>query len=520
MHPARVQKSFRSYWGPLLAAVFIGLGTGATLAQNLDGFAAKKGERIYLKGVGSTPLVARVAGGEVEVPGRMFPCVNCHKADGLGHREGGLKARDITWFNLTKSLESGGRGYDDATIARAIREGLDAAGHSLSNAMPRYRMDTDDMAATVAYLRTLDEGTSPGVSGEDVRVATLLPLRGSMAEVGRLIERFLNLAVLDVNTRRRFDGRRITLVSVPFDADIPGDALRAAKYVIETDPPFCFLSNFGIPANDGTQRFIADAGILNLAPIAVPLTSDDRSAIWIEPSVADQARALVEWVSQERSHEDQPVRIAIVFDGTPMNLAAAEAARDKIAHVPAVLVVDQAFAAPLSKIVETLRDDRVDAILLFVPFEAAAGLTAETVRQNWRPLLLGRWQELQALEHDASLTRNANFYLVASYGGVEPRSRGAYDFRRVAGELGGGHPDLLRDAYVGSKLLEAGLARTGRRLTRASFIAAIDQLHDFSTGVLAPLSFDSGASRRSAAVVMQLDPERGRLIPLAPGRNR
>lgn len=487
--------------------------------------AADAGAQIYLRGVGRAPVTAHIAGGSVEMPGKLFPCVNCHKADGLGHLEGGLRPRDVTWPTLTNASEAGGRGYDAGSLRRAIGEGLDAHGGPLASAMPRYRMDEADLTAIVAYLRTMDEAATPGVTGEDVQVATLLPLRGSLADTARLVERFLNLAVRDINTRRRFDGRRITLASVAFDADVPGDALRAAQEAVATHPPFAFLANYGVAAGDAAHAFIAGAGIPNIAPLAAPDTPDDRSAVWIEPSVADQARALVDAASSMAADgrdgarpKRGPARLALVWSGEAGGQAAAAAATAEAARLGATLALEQHGFDGLPDLVARLRRADIDELLVFGPYGDAAAMLGEASRQAWRPTLLGRRQQLEAIEQDRTLQRAAEIFLVTSYGGIQPRSPGAYDFRRVAGELGGGHPELLRDAYVGAKLLETALATTGRRLTRPGLLASLGRLNGFATGVMAPLSFGAGASRRQAASVMRLDPDRGRLVPLTPER--
>ncbi len=495
------------------------LGFASLACANAEG-ADETGARIYHQGQGDSPIFALIAGGKVEVPGKLFPCVNCHKEDGLGVLEGGLKPRDITWPTLTNPTEAGGRGYDEVSLRHAIVDGVDSHGTPLSSAMPRYRMADTDLIAVITWLRSLDAG-APGVSGEAVRFKTVLPLQGRMADIARLVERFLDLAVLDINTRRRFEGRRIIRESVPFDPDVPGDALRAVKKATAADPPFAFLANY-TPGSDGVVHdFLADAGIPNIAPISVPLTPDERGAIWIEPSVADQARVLVDAsFRMQASSPDRPVRIGLFWSDDQESMTAADAARDEIRQLGGELLLDRSGIASLSGDIDLLRSGDANRVLFFGQAEALATLLSEAEVKAWHPAVFGRRQQLEAIERDPALQRRADIFLVTSYGGVEPRSRGAYDFRRVAGELGGGHPELLRDAYVGAKLVETTLASTGRRLTRPNFLATIAGTHDFETGVIAPLSFGADSSRRGTATVMRLDPSRGRLVPLEPGFGR
>ena len=66
-------------------------------------------------------------------------CAGCHGRDGGGTREGGVKIPPISWAVLIAPREpSSGRpgrpAYDDATLMRALAEGIDPAGRTLASA--------------------------------------------------------------------------------------------------------------------------------------------------------------------------------------------------------------------------------------------------------------------------------------------------------------------------------------------------------------------------------------------------
>ena len=58
-------------------------------------------------------------------------------------------APDITYDALVKE------GFTDATIGRAIRDGLDESGQPLEDAMPRWQMSDADVGEAIAYLKQL-----------------------------------------------------------------------------------------------------------------------------------------------------------------------------------------------------------------------------------------------------------------------------------------------------------------------------------------------------------------------------
>jgi hypothetical protein len=153
-------------------------------------------ERLYRNGIlpSGLPLVGRREG-SVKVLGAAGACVNCHRRSGLGAFEGRSVVPPITGKYLFRpgggrhradtnrlpeqsaSLEATlpDRGpYTATTLARAIREGIGADGHSLDFLMPRYDLDEATMALLIGYLRRLSRGPVPGTTGETLEFATIV----------------------------------------------------------------------------------------------------------------------------------------------------------------------------------------------------------------------------------------------------------------------------------------------------------------------------------------------------------
>jgi hypothetical protein len=160
------------------------------------------GENLYLRGVLSTGELLR--GERASAPGvegGAAACVNCHRRSGLGQLEGLASAPPLTgWYlyrprgkyrsgheepgELPAAIPEPGaqpellqwaRGaYTDATLARAIREGVAADGRRLSALMPRFRIGDADMASLIAYLKQLSMQPSPGVGQTTLELATII----------------------------------------------------------------------------------------------------------------------------------------------------------------------------------------------------------------------------------------------------------------------------------------------------------------------------------------------------------
>jgi hypothetical protein len=148
------------------------------------------GELIYRQGrlPSSQPLRGDREGG-TGVEGPDAACATCHRRSGLGSWEGQIVIPPIIGRYL---FRPGARNvedpelphvqgyvphrdpYTDATLARAIRDGVDQQGRKLSYLMPRYRLDDAAMAALLAYLKGLTSAPAPGVDRETLHFATII----------------------------------------------------------------------------------------------------------------------------------------------------------------------------------------------------------------------------------------------------------------------------------------------------------------------------------------------------------
>jgi mono/diheme cytochrome c family protein len=152
----------------LLAKVRIGAGqpaAGGVLTEPKPTSFRSNGARIYWTGVDDQGKRAALSGGPSWVTMRGGSCVDCHGPDGRGGKQcmmGTAIPPDIRYGVLTGKIhEPGGEvmdhpPYTDATIKRAIGQGLDPGNGKLDLTMPRWRMSERDLNDLVAYLKELD----------------------------------------------------------------------------------------------------------------------------------------------------------------------------------------------------------------------------------------------------------------------------------------------------------------------------------------------------------------------------
>ncbi len=147
----------------------------------------ESGGRLYLAGLSSrNRAVAATVQGDLRVKSTEMPCINCHRRSGWGTTEGPVTTPPVVGRvlfaarvlgNPQLGLRTTGPGtrpaYDDASLLRAIRDGIDPAGRRLMATMPRYEIEALDGSALSAYLRSLNARPPDGVNGTTLHFATI-----------------------------------------------------------------------------------------------------------------------------------------------------------------------------------------------------------------------------------------------------------------------------------------------------------------------------------------------------------
>ncbi|WP_164651832.1 c-type cytochrome [Thiorhodococcus mannitoliphagus] len=176
------------------------------------------GKRMYREGLlPSGGLMSGMVAGDVRLTGTQVICGACHRRSGLGAAEGQEVAPAIIGEMLYQPLRTPTSrnplapmqrpAYTDATLKRAIREGIDAAGQPLDPLMPRYPLTDAELDILLTYLKSLSLDPSPGVTDHEIHFATILAdgidqeTRKAFLDV---FEQFIALK----NTETRHEGAR------------------------------------------------------------------------------------------------------------------------------------------------------------------------------------------------------------------------------------------------------------------------------------------------------------------------
>jgi len=142
-----------------LPLLLVGCGMGFENNAVQPATFTSNGERIYFTGRSSSGDPIQYRGGTMHSSMHKTACADCHGAEREGKRlypRFWLKAPALTPEAMSRDHGDGHShtAYNDASVKRAIVEGVNPDGHPLDYAMPRWEMTPEDLDDLTRYLMT------------------------------------------------------------------------------------------------------------------------------------------------------------------------------------------------------------------------------------------------------------------------------------------------------------------------------------------------------------------------------
>lgn len=276
-----------------------------SMAQASDGLKGDVGEGIYRRGVlgSGEPLEANREAG-LRVAGKDAACANCHRRSGLGSKEGRIAIPPITGRYLfhpraqsledldlpyVESMRADRDPFTDATLARAIRDGLDSEGKPFSYLMPHFALNDSDMASLIGYLKRLDQRRVPGVTDTVLHFATIITPDADPVKVAGMLdvlERYFadkNASPLGPTPRLRASRKMMFMVNRLWQLHIwrltgPSDGWQEQlKRHLAAEPVMAVVSGMGGKTWAPVHAFCEQEAVPCLFPnVEVPPADADR----------------------------------------------------------------------------------------------------------------------------------------------------------------------------------------------------------------------------------------------------
>ena len=488
----------------------------------------QRGKEIYfgLAGSSGLPIKARIGDPPTEIDGALLSCASCHGEDGKGKPEGGVVPSDITWDALTKPYDvtSSGRtrpAYSERQLISAVCLGVDPAGNKLHAAMPRYQMSREDISALTAYLRCLGRDTSPGITDSTMRIGTILPATGPLADSGQAVKSVLAAYVDELNKQGGIYGRKLQL-SVAELSSSPAESIANIERLLKEEQPFALVA--GLTA--GAEKEIVEVCEKNRVPFVGPLTSftesgypANRQTFYLLTGIEQQARALIDFT--RTSLKESNSRIAVVYSPRDVSLPIVNSITQyckQSGWQEVVTVNGKPEGFDSKKLIQKLRRAGVMVTLLLAS-DREAGLFAKSAEKiGWMPVLLIPGSLVTNNLQDLQGGMEKSLFLALPSLPSDQTKEGVSEYRVLA------ERHRLPDKHIGSqitafcsiKVLMEGLKLGGRSVTRERLVTALEGLRDFDTGLMPKIGF--GPNRRIGALgayIVRWDPDNKQLRPVS-----
>jgi hypothetical protein len=365
-----------------------------------DERAIENGRRIYQDGIlASGTAIPAVVQRDVPVHGAQLSCLSCHRRSGMGASEGSAGVPPVSGPLLYQPRKPPWRArpaYTDDTLARAIREGIDAAGRPLDVLMPRYGLADDDVRSLVAYLKTLSAADSPGVTAEAIHFATVVTpgvdpvgrqamldvLDTFFAEKNRETRRETRPAFHapdpDANKNRAY--RKWILRRWSLEGP-PATWTEQLEAYYREQPVFAVLSGLG-----GDWRPVHDFCEAQALPCLLPntdlpvATGKGFYVRYFSKGLGLEAQAVAEDVARDRA----PRRVLQVFERGAPGEAAAESLRAALARHAQLTLFELPVAAGARPSATRLADEVDRAGATVVVLWLARSALAALATQDWK----------------------------------------------------------------------------------------------------------------------------------------
>lgn len=487
----------------------------------------QRGKLIYLKGEPSdgNEIKVLLGGDELEVPSTAFACANCHGLKGEGGREGGLQPPPIDWATLTaphtSALTRRERApYTEASLARAIREGLDPAGARLHPGMPLYQMNAAQTADLIAYLKKLGgtDDAEPGLNEKTIKLGAALPLTGPLAQIGADIKATIEAYFAEVNAQGGIYGRQLELLVEDSQGE-PAATLHATERLIEQDGVFALVGSYEPRDSELANEYLKRSEVALVGPVTLSprsATPPNPYVFYLLPTFGDQARVLVDFAAAKSANKGG--RVAVVYADSEFDVDARAGLRAQTKLYPLEIVFEQGYAPArfsAAQLVAQLAQSKPDYIFFFGGAQQFLALAREVAAAKLRAslfssvVMVGRaaFDVPPAVANETFLANPAalptqddlaGFIGLMQRRGVELRS-----------------PAFQAVAYGAASTLVEAIKQTGRELSRHDLLGALEQLRDYKTGVVPPLTF--GPNRRVGAnscAVVTIDLINRHYVPL------
>lgn len=462
----------------------------------------ERGKAIYLTGKSSVTdqdITAYFGSELIAIPAETTPCASCHGYNGTGRPESGLIPSNITWKFLTKpyghrhpaGVEH--KPFTPESLKTYLKEGLFPGGlPGRDPNMPLFEMADQDLEDLVAYMTQLGNIAETGISATRIRIGTLLPGDGPLADIGRAINNILKAYFAEVNNNGGIYGRKLELVTLFLSEDQQEDPLRMRRWLQEQQV-FALLSTF-LPE---AETHLADAVKTQQIPLIGPFTlfplstySLNRQTFYLYPGLTEQMRILLQFAAKKIPLHAPRLAVLYPRHSSLETLLAdlRQGNRNRHWETPLEIPLD---TEPSRQMIGRLQKAAID-LVIFLGDERQMRLFLQAAEADrWAPYLLGSGLLAGQTIIDAPDSFSERIFLSYPLLPEDRKGWGTKELWQLQQQAGlpNSHIQAGISTYTSAKILVEALRLSGRKVDRKQLIDALEQFTRFETGLTPPISY-------------------------------
>jgi ABC-type branched-subunit amino acid transport system substrate-binding protein len=374
--------------------------------------------------------------------------------------------------------------------------GLDPAGNKLQASMPRFRLSREDTEALIAYIKKLGHTLDPGLTDTVIRVATIIPADGPLADTGITISRALQSYLDELNERGGVYGRKVELLTARSLETANVEAL------LRDEDVFAVIS----PVIAGEEKELLPLFEQDQVPLIGPFTylpqpgmPINRHVFYLYAGLDDQARTLCNFAAKNLN--SSALGIVIPDQGLAANVKTAIHQRCAASNLKVVADISLAGVHfDPGQLARQLRDAGAGTILFLGSSDQTVELAEAAASIAWRPniLLIGSLAGQGVFDIPIAFAGNA----FVSYPTL-PSDWSPDRLKLFAGiaqkyQLAARHMASQISAVSAAEILVEGLKRSGRELSREKLVENLEGLYRYNTGLTPEITY--GPNRRVGAL--------------------
>jgi branched-chain amino acid transport system substrate-binding protein len=337
----------------------------------------------------------------------------------------------------------------------------------------------------------------PGVTKTTIKIGSNMILTGSAAYWGQGSDKGARAYYTYINEMGGIHGRKIEFINSDSQFK-PAQAVAAIKKLIEKDEIFILMGMQSSVCILAAEKVFGEAGVPLIAPITMhrQLVDPPRKYLFVVfTEYWDQAQYMVDYMAKEARWKN--LKFAVIYQDDDFGKEGLAGLEDGVKKYPSMQVVAKESFAPgakdFSSQVLKCKQSGAQGLFLSCVTAQAAMMIKEAEKIGWKPLFMvhSATADDKLIELAGPATEGAlgvtNVVIPSSEKDSPPVKKATEIIHKYYPDQAIDVPTI--DGIAMAMITVEGLKKAGPDLTRVKLIEALENMKNFETGLVPPVTF-------------------------------